>query len=77
MRIHLWTMVRPPGHGSTRSEPKGAVASSANTERLRRYLSLLVLMALGFAACAAGPNPAVDTPGPDGDAAGSHGARHR
>ena len=38
--------------------------------RLRRYLPLLLLMALVLAACAAGPNAAVDVPDVDGETAG-------
>jgi hypothetical protein len=33
-------------------------------------VAVLVLLGLVLAACAAGPNPAVDTPPPDGDVAG-------
>lgn len=38
--------------------------------RLRRYLPLLLLMVLVLAACAAGPNAAVDVPDVDGETAG-------
>lgn len=38
--------------------------------RLRRYLPLFILLVLVLAACAAGPNPAVDVPDADGDTAG-------
>ena len=37
---------------------------------LRRYLPLLLLMVVVLAACAAGPNAAVDVPDVDGNTAG-------
>lgn len=37
---------------------------------MKRYVPLLVLMVLVLAACAAGPNAAVDVPDVDGDTAG-------
>lgn len=38
--------------------------------RLRKYLPLIVLLVLVLAACAAGPNAAVDVPDADGNTAG-------
>lgn len=43
---------------------------SKRTGRILRIASLLVLMALVLAACAAGVNPEVDVPNSDGDTAG-------
>lgn len=37
---------------------------------MRRYWPLLLLLVLVLAACAAGPNPAVDVPDASGDTAG-------
>lgn len=47
----------------------GVQAISRRTGLLAGPL-LLLLLALVLASCAPGPNPAVDTPAPDGDVAG-------